>query len=82
MEHGEHRTEELAERLSALLTDPDPARLAAALMLADGQRTEALRLLDLSSQLYGPSTPRGQAAAEKASRLRGSLEGVDASASE
>lgn len=60
----------------------DVARLAAALMLADGQRTEALRLLDLSSQLYGPSTPRGQAAAEKASRLRGSLEGVDASASE
>ncbi len=60
----------------------DVARLVAALMLADGQRVEALRLLDLSSQLYGPSTPRGQAVAEKASRLRGSLEGADASASD
>ena len=31
----------------------DAARLVASLMLADGQRAEALRLLDLSSQLYG-----------------------------
>jgi len=58
----------------------DVARLVAALMLADGQRVEALRLLDLSSQLYGPSTPRGQAVAEKANRLRESLEGADTSA--
>jgi len=51
----------------------DAARLVAALMLADGQRAEALRLLDLSSQLYGPSTPRGHASAEKAIRLRESI---------
>jgi tetratricopeptide (TPR) repeat protein len=57
----------------------DVARLVAALMLEDGQRAEALRLLDLSSQLYGPSTPRGQASAEKAKMLRESMGAASAS---
>lgn len=52
----------------------DAARLVAALMLADSRRSEALRLLDLSSQLYGPSTPRGRATADKAKLLRESME--------
>ena len=56
----------------------DAARLVGALMLADGQRAEALRLLDLSSQLYGPSTPRGQASAEKARMLRESMGAANA----
>jgi hypothetical protein len=56
----------------------DAARLVAALMLADGQRAEALRLLDLSSQLYGPSTPRGQASAEKARMLMESMGAANA----
>jgi hypothetical protein len=56
----------------------DAARLVAALMLADGQRAEALRLLDLSSQLYGPSTPRGQTSAEKARMLRESMGAANA----
>jgi hypothetical protein len=47
-------------------------------MLADGQRTEALRLLDLSSQLYGPSTPRGHATAEKAKMLKESMGAANA----
>ncbi|MBW2714775.1 MAG: hypothetical protein JRD03_01785 [Deltaproteobacteria bacterium] len=57
----------------------DAARLVAVLMLADGQRAEALRLLDLSSQLYGPSTPRGHASAEKAKLLRESMGAANAS---
>jgi tetratricopeptide (TPR) repeat protein len=60
----------------------DVARLVAALMLEDGQRVEALRLLDLSSQLYGPSTPRGRASAEKAKLLRESLAAADDSGAE
>jgi tetratricopeptide (TPR) repeat protein len=56
----------------------DAARLVAALMLADGQRVEALRLLDLSSQLYGPSTPRGRASAEKAKMLKESIGAANA----
>ena len=47
-------------------------------MLADGQRAEAIRLFDLSSQLYGPSTPRGQTSAEKAKILKGSMESATA----
>jgi hypothetical protein len=39
-------------------------------MLEDGQRAEALRLFDLSSQLYGSSTPRGRESAEAARALR------------
>ena len=54
------------------------ARLVAVLMLADGQRAEALRLLDLSSQLYGPSTLRGHASAEKAKLLRESIGAANA----
>ena len=54
------------------------ARLVAALMLADGQRAEAVRLLDLSSQLYGPSTLRGQASAEKARMLKESIRAANA----
>ena len=61
-----------ATRLDTHLADA--ARLVAALMLADGQRAEALRLLDLSSQLYGPSTPRGRVSAEKAKLLKESME--------
>jgi hypothetical protein len=56
----------------------DAARLVAVLMLADGQRAEALRLLDLSSQLYGPSTPRGRASAEKAGMLKESMGAANA----
>jgi tetratricopeptide (TPR) repeat protein len=56
----------------------DAARLVAVLMLADGQRAEALRLLDLSSQLYGLSTPRGHASAEKAKLLRESIGAANA----
>jgi hypothetical protein len=60
----------------------DAAWLVAALMLADGQRAEAIRLFDLSSQLYGPSTPRGQTAAEKAKTLKGSMESATAPGAE
>lgn len=56
----------------------DAARLVGALMLADGQRAEALRLLELSSQLYGPSTPRGRASAEKAKLLKESMGAANA----
>jgi hypothetical protein len=56
----------------------DAARLVAAFMLADGQRAEAFRLLDLSSQLYGPSTPRGRVSAEKAKMLKRSMEATTA----
>jgi hypothetical protein len=56
----------------------DAARLVAVLMLADGQRAEALRLLDLSSQLYGPSTPRGRVSADSAKRLRESIGAANA----
>ena len=56
----------------------DAARLVAALMLEDGQRAEALRLLDLSSQLYGPSTPRGLASAEEAKMLKESIGAANA----
>jgi tetratricopeptide (TPR) repeat protein len=56
----------------------DAARLVGALMLADGQRAEALRLLDLSSQLYGPSTPRGRASAEKVKTLKESMGAANA----
>jgi hypothetical protein len=56
----------------------DAARLMAFLMLADGQRDEALRLFDLSSQLYGPSTPRGRASAEKAKMLKESMGAANA----
>jgi hypothetical protein len=65
-----------ATQLDAHLADA--ARLVAALMLADGQRAEALRLLDLSSQLYGPSTPRGRASAEKAGMLKESMGAANA----
>jgi hypothetical protein len=60
----------------------DAARLVAALMLADGQRAEAIRLFDLSSQLYGPSTPRGQTSAEKAKILKVSMESATAPGAE
>ena len=60
----------------------DTARLVAALMLEDGQRAEALRLLDLSSQLYGPSTPRGRSSAEKAQMLKRSMEATTAPVTE
>jgi hypothetical protein len=56
----------------------DASRMVAALMLADGQRVEALRLLELSSQLYGTSTPRGRASAEEAARLEAKIESVEA----
>jgi hypothetical protein len=52
----------------------DAAWLVASLMREDGQWAEAIRLFDLSSQLYGPSTPRGQASAEKAKVLKESSE--------
>jgi hypothetical protein len=42
-------------------------------MLEDGQRVEAIRLFDLSSQLYGRLTPRGRESAEKARALRESM---------
>lgn len=61
-----------ATQLDAHLADA--ARLVAALMLADARRAEALRLLELSSQLYGASTPRGLATAEEARRLRESIQ--------
>jgi tetratricopeptide (TPR) repeat protein len=48
----------------------DAAWLVASLMRADGQRADAIRLFELSSQLYGSSTPRGHASAEKARALR------------
>ncbi len=60
----------------------DAARLVAALMLEDGQRAEALRLLELSSQLYGPSTPRGLASAEKAKMLKESIGAANAAGTE
>ncbi len=56
----------------------DAARLVAALMLEDGQRVEALRLLELSSQLYGSSTPRGLASAEQAKMLKESIGAANA----
>jgi tetratricopeptide (TPR) repeat protein len=52
----------------------DAARMVAALMLADARREQALRLLDLSSQLYGADTPRGRQTAAQAEMLRNSLE--------
>ena len=61
-----------ATRLDAHLADA--ARLVAALMLADARREEALRLLDLSSQLYGADTARGRQTAEQVEMLRRSLE--------
>ncbi len=51
----------------------DAAWLVASLMLEDGQRVEAIRLFDLSSQLYGRLTPRGRESAEKARALRESM---------
>ncbi len=60
----------------------DAARFVAALMLANGERAEALRLLDLSSRLYGPSTPRGLASAEQARQLRDSMESASPPASD
>jgi tetratricopeptide (TPR) repeat protein len=51
----------------------DAAQLVAGLMLSDGQRVEALRLLDLASQLYGRLTPRGRESSEKAQALRESM---------
>jgi tetratricopeptide (TPR) repeat protein len=51
----------------------DAAQIVAGLMLSDGQRVEALRLLDLATQLYGRLTPRGRDSAEKAQALRESL---------
>jgi hypothetical protein len=56
----------------------DAARLVGALMLVDGQRAEALRLLELSSQLYGSSTPRGRASAEKVKMLKESMGAANA----
>jgi hypothetical protein len=47
-------------------------------MREDGQQAEAIRLFDLSSQLYGSSTPRGQASAEKARVLRESMGAANA----
>jgi hypothetical protein len=61
-----------ATRLDSHLADA--ARLVAALMLADARREEALRLLDLSSQLYGADTPRGRQTAEQVELLRNSLQ--------
>jgi hypothetical protein len=43
-------------------------------MLADARREEALRLLDLSSQLYGADTARGRQTAEQVEMLRKALE--------
>ena len=60
-----------ATRLDTHLADA--ARLVAALMLADARREEALRLLNLSSQLYGLDTPRGRETAEQVEMLRSSL---------
>jgi hypothetical protein len=60
-----------ATRLDTHLADA--ARLVAALMLADARREEALRLLNLSSQLYGVDTPRGRETAKQVERLRISL---------
>ena len=83
MRTNDPRSDQVAFRvLQATYLDAhlaDAARLVAALMLEDGQRAEALRLLELSSQLYGPSTPRGQSSAEKAKRLRESMEAANAS---
>ena len=61
-----------ATRLDTHLADA--ARLVAAVMLADARREEALRLLDLSSQLYGVNTPRGRETAVQVELLRSSLE--------
>jgi tetratricopeptide (TPR) repeat protein len=52
----------------------DVARMVAALMLADARREEALRLLGLSSQLYGADTARGRQTAEQVEMLRKALE--------
>ncbi len=56
----------------------DAAWLVASLMRENGQPADAVRLFELSSQLYGPSTPRGQASAEKATMLKGSLGAANA----
>jgi hypothetical protein len=61
-----------ATRLDTHLADA--ARLVAAVMLADAHREEALRLLKLSSQLYGVDSPRGRETAAQAELLRSSLE--------
>ena len=60
----------------------DAAWLVASLMLEDGQRIEAIRLFDLSSQLYGRLTPRGRESAEKARALRESMGAASPAASE
>jgi hypothetical protein len=52
----------------------DIARLVAALMIADGRRTEAVALLELSSRLYGQFSPRGHETAEQARRLSSALD--------
>jgi tetratricopeptide (TPR) repeat protein len=56
----------------------DASWLVASLMRADGQRAEAIRLFELSSQLYGSSTPRGHASAEKARMLREAMGAANA----
>jgi hypothetical protein len=56
----------------------DAAWLVAFLMREDGQQAESIRLFDLASQLYGPSTPRGQESAEKARMLRESMGAANA----
>jgi len=56
----------------------DAAWLVASLMRENGQPADAVRLFELSSQLYGPSTLRGQASAEKATMLKGSLGAANA----
>ncbi len=52
----------------------DVGRFLARLLVADGRRVEAMMLLDLVAQLYGPRTPRGQAARAAARRLEAEIE--------
>ncbi|MDJ0849445.1 MAG: tetratricopeptide repeat protein [Myxococcota bacterium] len=51
----------------------DVGLFLARLLVADGRRVEAMMLLDLAAQLYGPRTARGQSAAAAARRLEAHL---------
>jgi len=59
----------------------DAARVVAVLMIADGRRSEALRLLELASQLYGEDTVAGKQATAEADVLRQQLAGSTSAAS-
>jgi tetratricopeptide (TPR) repeat protein len=51
----------------------DVSRIVAGLMLSDGRRVEAIRLLETAAQLYGPGSERGRETAEYAEALRRAL---------